>query len=481
MTGPASYLGIDLGTSGLKVALVREDGELLAEADASYQVQAGQAGWAETDPADWWAALRTVVTDLADPLRTNAVQGIGLAGQMHGAVLCDGVGKPMRSAVLWPDRRAEPHLSRWRDLPASDRARLANPVAPGMYGPILGWLAEHEGPLVAQAQRALLPKDVLRAGLTGAAVTDRSDASATLLWDVVEDSWARGVAARMGVPDRLLPDVVASDAVVGVTSWLASAVDGGPEDVPVVAGGGDTPVAMLAAGAGGLQVNLGTGAQALLAGVEPHPVEAPATHLYGDAAGGWYAMAAVQNAGLALDWARGVLDLSWGDLIDILSAPATPDRSVSFLPFLTGERGGLAQPSSRAAWVGMDQGTTRADLARAAVHALAFTVRRSIELFPDFDRTLVGNDASSDVVLLTGGGAREPAVQQLLADVLGRGVQRVEVRSSSATGAAVLAARGTGGHLAPLRRHGAVVMPASASALAAGYERWLLRAPVADA
>jgi xylulokinase len=129
----------------------------------------------------------------------------------------------------------------------------------------------------------------------------------------------------------------------------------------------------------------------------------------------------------------------------------------------------------------MDEGTTRADLARAAVQALAFTIRRSIELLVPGDRARAGSGAASEVVLLTGGGAREAVVQQLLADVLGRDVQRVEVRSSSATGAALLAARGTGGRLAPLRRRGPVVVPAPTPTLAADYERWLARVPVADA
>src|SRR3954447_3174768 len=302
MTRPVGYLGVDLGTSGLKAALVREDGHLVAEGEATYQVQAPQPGWAETDPADWGAALGTVIDAMAGPLREHQLNGIGLASQMHGVVLCDSAGTPLRPAVLWPDRRAETQLARWHALPPQLRARLGNPIVAGMFGPGLGWLAEHEAPLLARAQVALLPKDVLRAGLTGAAVTAPSDASATLLWDVVADTWARDVADATGVPQRLLPDVVGSAEVTGVTSWLAKVIDDGPEEVPVVAGGGDTAVAMLAAGAGGLQVNLGTGAQVLRAGATPGPVDAPVTHLYRDAGNGWYAMAAVQNAGLALDW-----------------------------------------------------------------------------------------------------------------------------------------------------------------------------------
>ena len=474
MTRPASYLGIDLGTSGLKVALVREDGHLVAEGEAAYAVQAPRVGWAETDPAVWWAALGQVVEGMAEHLQAHQLNGIGLAGQMHGVVLCDGAGTPLRPAILWPDRRSQQHLTRWRDLSAADRARLSNPIVPGMFGPVLSWLAENEASVVARAAVALLPKDVVRVGLTGGPCTDRSDASATLLWDVTEDAWALDIAARTGVPDRLLPDVVASEQVTGVTSWLAKTVGNGPDDVPVVAGGGDTPVAMLAAGSRGLHINLGTGAQVLLAGVEPDNRADPDTHLYADTDGGWYAMAAVQNAGLALDWVMTVLGLSWQDLVDILSAPA-PRQGVSFLPFLTGERGALAQPDSRAAWLGLDQATTRDDLARAALEALVFSVRRAVELLP------AAPAAAAGPVCLTGGGGREPALQQLLADVLGREVQRVEVRSSSATGAAVLAARGTGGALAPHRRQGPVVNPRRAVALDEAYERWLSRVRVADA
>ena len=338
-----AFLGIDLGTSGLKVALVDDGGALVAEGEAAYPVDAAYQGWAETDPTDWWTALTDVVNGMSDALRSTTVRGIGLAGQMHGVVLCDSAGNPLRPAVLWSDRRADGELSRWRDLPATDRARLANPIVPGMYGPVLGWLALHEPEVTARAEKALLPKDVLGAGLTGVLATDRSDASATLLWDVLDDDWARQVGRRTGVPERLLPDVVASDHVTGTTSWLAKLLDGGPDDVPVVAGAGDTAAAMLAAGGDAvLQVNLGTGAQVLLPSAQARPVESPLTHVYGDVDGGWYSMAAVQNAGLAVEWARRLLGLSWPDLVAILDAPARtrPDRLLPAVPDRRARRAG---------------------------------------------------------------------------------------------------------------------------------------------
>lgn len=480
LTGGA-FLGVDLGTSGLKVALVGEGGDVLAEGEAAYAVEAAHPGWAETDPADWWRALTGVVTGMSSAICSTRLLGIGLAGQMHGTVLCDGEGTPVRPAVLWSDRRAEHELSRWSDLPATDRARLANPIVPGMYGPVLGWLAGHEPEVVAAAEVALLPKDVLGARLTGAVVTDRTDASASLLWDVVDDGWALQVARRTGVPERLLPSVVPSDQVTGTTSWLAEVLDGGPAGVPVVAGAGDTPAALAAAGDDtDLQVNLGTGAQVLLPHADVRPVEAPLTHLYGDVDGGWYSMAAVQNAGLAVEWARDLLGLSWRELVAILAVPARSDPSgrggsqVSFLPFLTGERGGLAKPGSRGAWIGLDHGSTREDLARSALEAMAFTVRRAVDLLPT-------GSSPHRPVRLTGGGGREPGVQQLVADALGTPVQRMDVRSASATGAAMLAARGVGRVLEPARSYGPVVTPRDDGRLDEAYRLWLSRAAVADA
>ena len=182
MTRPASYLGIDLGTSGLKVALVREDGQVVVEGEAAYQVLSPRARWAETDPAVWWAALGQVVEGMAEHLQTHQVNGIGLAGQMHGVVLCDRAGTPLRPAILWPDRRSQHQLSRWRELSAADRARLSNPIVPGMFGPILSWLVDNEASAVE-----LLPAAPATAGgsvcLTGGG--GREPALQQLLADVL--------------------------------------------------------------------------------------------------------------------------------------------------------------------------------------------------------------------------------------------------------------------------------------------------------
>ncbi len=453
-------VGVDLGTSGLKLAALDPDGAVVAESEAGYPVERPQPGWAQTDVAVWRTALDDALGTLAGLLRDRPVAAVGLSGQMHGAVLVDAAGTALAPAVLWPDRRAAGELDRWRRLAGPDRAALANPLAAGMTGPLLAWLAVHQPRLLDRAASVLLPKDALRATLlpgTDPAVTDRSDASATLLWDVPADGWSAAATAAAGIDPGLLPAVRRGDAVAGEAELLGGAV-------PVVVGGADTPLALLAAGTReGVQVNLGSGAQVIRPGVPAAPAADPVVHCYADAEAGWYAMAALQNAGTAWSWVREVLGMDWPAFAGSLSASTPGAGGVVFAPFLTGERGGVAAPGARGGWTGLSADTTRADLARAAVEGVACAVAAALDLL---------DPAAGELVVLTGGGARDPAVQQVLADALDRPVQHVQVRSASATGAAVLAARGVGLELVPQRAAGAVVEPARRGGSAELRERW---------
>ena len=460
-----AVLGLDLGTSGLKAALWSLTGRLVADAEAAYPVERPQAGWAQTEPAAWRAALEQVVRALSPALRAHRLQAVGLAGQMHGLVLTDDAGSSLGPALTWSDQRASVQLERWRTLPRERRAALANPLVPGMTGPMLAWLSEHDAELVRQADRLLLPKDVLRSMLVPSAVTDRSDASGTLLWDVAADTWAVDTMEQLGLPARLLPPVTASRAVVGHTDLLG-VLAGSTDGVPVVTGAADTPAAIL--GNGGTtarQINLGSGGQVLARANRAHPEVDPDVHLYADAGNGWYVMAALQNAGLALTWVTQMLQLSWEELFAAAARTEAGADGVSFLPFLEGERGAIAPTAPLAGWFGATSRTDRADLARAAVEGMVFAVARAMSLLPG------GSDTGT--VTLTGGGTRSALVQQLLADVLGTAVQREGVRSASATGAAILAAAGAGLRLQPEREQEQAVEPgADAAAVRGAYERW---------
>ncbi|KGH44714.1 carbohydrate kinase [Modestobacter caceresii] len=453
-------LGADLGTSGLKLAALDLDGVVVAESEVGYPVERPRPGWAQTEVAVWQRALDDALTAVAATLGDRPVAALGFSGQMHGAVLVDRSGAALAPALLWPDQRATAELCRWRELPEPDRAALANPLAAGMTGPLLAWLGVHHPELVARAATVLMPKDAVRAALVpdaDPAVTDRSDASATLLWDVPGDRWSTAATAAAGVDRALLPAVLPGSTVVGTARVLG-------RGVPVVVGGADTPLALLAAGTRtGVQVNLGSGAQVIRPGVAPRPGAEPAVHCYADAGDGWYAMAALQNAGTAWAWVREVLGLDWPTFAATLATTRPGAGGVVFSPFLAGERGGVAGPTDRGGWTGLSADTTRADLARAALEGVACAVAAALDLLgPDADGTVV----------LTGGGARDAGVQQLLADVLARPVQHVQVRSASAAGAAVLAARGVGLDLVPVRAAGPVVEPGRAAESGAVRARW---------
>ena len=451
-------LGADLGTSGLKLVALDPAGCVVAEAERGYPIGRPASDRAETDVGTWRHALDEALAAVAPAVAGARILALGLAGQMHGAVLVDDAGRALRPALLWSDSRATAELDLWRVLPAADRAALANPLVPGMTGPLLAWLARHEPATLARAAAVLLPKDALRATLLpGPAVTDRSDASATLLWDVTTDDWSGAAAAAAGVDPGLLPVVRPGTEVVGTATLPVG-------DVPVVTGGADTPLALLAAGTPVAQVNLGTGAQLLRPGWVPRPAVDPVVHGYADVSGGWYAMAALQNGGAAWAWVCGVLGMSWPQLFDAAAATPAGAGGVAFRPYLTGERGGVARPSDRGGWSGLNPGTTRADLARAAVEGVVFAIGAAFALLdvPDAD----------EPVVLTGGGARSAVVQQLLADVLRRPVRHLALRSASAIGAALLAGRGAGLDVVPERPAGPVVQPRTDAELRAAADRW---------
>ncbi|UAL29470.1 hypothetical protein K8W59_17200 [Nocardioides rotundus] len=448
MTTPEAWLGVDLGTSSLKVLAVGAAGALLDEREAAFAIDRPRPDQAEGDPEAWANAAVAAVDELAGRFR---VRGLGLTGQMHGTVLLDEHGRALQPAVLWPDARAASLMSRWQALGPRALGRLGGPWAPGMTGPVLSWLAEHEPDVVARAERVALPKDYLREQwVPGAGPTDPSDASGTLLWDVPAGAWLAEADAL--VPARLLPDASGSDAMAG--TW---------RDVPVHVGGGDTPVSLLALERavggwrpGDVVVNLGTGAQVIDPGAAPPGGSGwPVAHTYADVSGGHYAMVAAQNAGLALDWVQQRLEVPWDGLMELATAAPAGAAGVLFAPFLTLERGALATTVG-AGW--SPEHAARALRARAALEAQAFLVRRSAELLA----------RQAERVLLVGGGARDPRVRQLLADILGRPVHHVPMRSAAAAGAVLLA----GGPSLASGGEVQVSEPVPSAALEDAYARW---------
>jgi xylulokinase len=470
----ACTLGLDLGTSSAKAVVVDTGGAVLAQAAAAYPVTSAADGYAETDPARWWsaaaAAARAAVSQAG--ARPSA---IGLSGQMHGLVLTAADGAALRPAMLWADSRATGCLAAYRRLPPAARARLANPLAPGMAGPMLAWLAAHEPGTYRAARWALAPKDWLRSRLTGEVHAEPSDASATLLYDVPGDRWDLEVVSALGLSaDLLAPLLPAAGSPAGRLTAAAGAELGLPAGLPVAAGAGDTAAAALGSGIGpgDLQLTVGTGAQVI------RPVTAPASraeagvHLYRSATpAGWYQMGATVSAGLSLNWVRETMNATWAELYASAERPARPHDPV-FVPHLSGERTPYLDPGLRGAWPGLSLAGDRASLLRSALEGAAFAIRDALD-------ALLGGDRPGRL-RLAGGGTLAAGWRQLLADVLGLPLYAVDVPAASGRGAALLGAQGAGllsladieGPLAPPARLVAEPDPAAAAFHAERHARF---------
>jgi xylulokinase len=434
-----SLLGIDLGTSSVKAVVTDDTGAVLAQAIAYYPVQNPRPGWAEADPQEWFTATIAAVRQAVQGSRTTPA-AVGLSGQMHGVVATGRDGQPVRPAMLWADSRAVPQLATYRAFPDATRARLANPLSPGMAGPMLAWLAAEEQDTYARTRWALQPKDWLRLQLTGETAAEPSDASATLLYDLVADTWDKDVVDGLGLEPEMLPTLLprSSSRAGNLTRHSADELLL-PDGIPVVAGAADTAAAALGSGLttpGTAQLTIGTGAQIVtpLAALPADLPVTPTTHVYRAATDhGWYRMGAVLSAGLTLGWVREILGASWPELF-ATAAQAPADDDPYFLPHLNGERTPYLDPDLRGAWTGLSPRHDRQRLLRAALegvaHAIGDAVDEVIATHPDIHE-----------LQLAGGGSTDPAWQQLLADVIGHPLRAVDVPAASGRGAAMLAAR----------------------------------------
>ncbi|MES1025486.1 xylulokinase [Gloeocapsa sp. BRSZ] len=433
-------LGIDLGTSSVKALLLDTHGTIVSEASCAYAVKAPQPGWAETNPEQWWnavaIAVKKAVKNPAD------VQAIALSGQMHGVVLTDTEGTPLRPAILWADTRSSEMLHEYHALDADLRTKLANPIAAGMAGASLLWLRQYEPEVYAKARWVLQPKDWLRLRLTGKVAAEPSDASGTLLYDVVSDCWALDVVEALELRFDWLPELLpASRSIAGNLTLEASAYLELIVNTPVIAGAADTAAAALGNGliqSGTVQLTVGSAAQIITLRSQPSVDPHGRTHLYRAALPQqWYTLAAIQNAGLALEWVKGVLGYSWEQVYAEAFIVPPGCEGLTFLPYLTGDRTPHLNPHARGAWVGLGLHHTRAHLMRAALEGVAFSLKQGLE-------AITATGVAVTQLRLAGGGTLELAWQQLLADVLQVPLYTTTIAAASARGAAILAGMGIG-------------------------------------
>lgn len=473
-----SYLGLDLGTSGVKALLVDDDETVLASATRALTVSRPRPGWSEQAPADWISATEAALDDLAAraPAALAAVAGVGLSGQMHGATLLGADDAPLRPCLLWNDGRSAAEAAALDADPAF-RAQSGNIVFPGFTAPKLVWVQRHEPAIFDKIAKVLLPKDYLRLWLTGELASDMSDASGSSWLDVGARRWSPELLAKGGLRPDQTPPLFESPARAGGLRPALARRWGMAEGTPVAAGAGDNAASAIGVGAvreGDAFVSLGTSGVLLLANDSYRPAPENAVHTFCHALpGAWHQLGVILSAASALDWFAGVAGRSPGALTGELdaAAPTAPGETL-FLPYLSGERTPHNDAQIRGVFAGLSHASARADMTRAVLEGVAYALRDNLEAL----RAAGGAPAR---FMAVGGGARSGYWLQMLAHVLGQPIARPAGGESGAAFGATRLGRlaATGEDPLTLCQKPAIAdtfdpMPAAVTAYEGGYRRF---------
>lgn len=432
-------LGLDIGTSGARGVAVDDEGRLVAEASAPFELLRPRPGWTEQRPQDWWEGACEVLRRVAAEVRDEEIAGVGLTGQMHGSVFLDGAGEVIRPALLWNDQRTAAQAD-WIAERVGERRLIeiaGNPALTGFQAPKLRWLADEEPDAFARVRSVLLPKDFVRLRLTGERATDASDASGTLLLDVRARDWSAELLDALEVPREWLPAVYEGTAATGVVRDAVADELGLPRGLVVAAGGGDNAAAAVGLGVirGGLvSSSIGTSGVVFAHGERFTPDPSGRIHACCHAfPGAWHVMAVTLAAGDSLSWWRD--RVAAGEDFDALVAEAAESppgaRGLVFLPYLSGERTPHRDPRARGAFVGLSGAHGRGDMTRAIMEGVALSLRDGLEAMLD-----VG--VAVEEIRAVGGGARSALWRQIQADAYGRPVHRTLADEGPAYGAALL-------------------------------------------
>jgi xylulokinase len=437
-----------VGTGGTRALLIDESGAVVASAIHEHQPFASpRSGWAEQDPQDWWKACQGAVRKL---LRDGGVEAseiacVGLTGQMHGAVLLDRNGDVLRPALIWCDQRTAAECRYLNDtIGAQHIVELtSNPALTNFTLTKLLWVRTNEPGIWRRFQSFLLPKDYIRLCLTGVRAIDVADASGTLLLDVAHRRWSDAMVDAVGLSPDCLPALYESQEIVGHVTEAAAAKTGLKAGTPVVAGAGDQAAGATGMGIvrpGDVSATIGTSGVVFAASDAPVTDPRGRLHTFCHAIPGrWHVMGVTQAAGLSLRWIRD----NFGTFTDYdqMSAEAAKvpagSEGVLWAPYLMGERTPYPDPDVRAALLGLAADHTRANVIRAVLEGVAFSLKDTLTIFKELGIPVRG-------IRVGGGGARSALWRQIQSDVYGQAVETVQAEEGAAYGAALLAGVGVG-------------------------------------
>ena len=433
------YIGIDLGTSAVKLLLMDGEGIIQNVVSREYPISFPHPGWSEQNPEDWWTAVVDGVQELTADCDKSKVAGIGCGGQMHGLVALGKDDQVLRPAILWNDGRTAEETEYLNTVIGKENLSkyTANIAFAGFTAPKLLWMRKHESELFERIHKIMLPKDYINYRLTGIHCTDVSDASGMLLLDVEHKCWNPEMLGICGIQEGQLPQIFESYEIVGTLRPDAAYALGLPETVKVCAGAGDNAAAAVGTGtvgSGACNISLGTSGTIFISsenfGVDPHN----ALHSFAHADGHYHLMGCMLSAASCNKWwAEDILNTKdfAGEQVSITDDKLGRNH-VFFLPYLMGERSPINDTNARGTFIGLTMDSTRADMTQAVLEGVAFAIRDSLEVA----RSL-GLDIKKSRIC--GGGAKSPLWRKIIANVCNLELERIESEEGPGYGGAMLA------------------------------------------
>ncbi len=438
------YIGIDLGTSAVKLLLVDGNGQICGSVSEEYSLSFPHPGWSEQEPEDWWEAVRRGLGRLLDGQDRSLIAGIGVGGQMHGLVTLDKDDQVIRPAILWNDGRTSAETAWLNDEVGKEKLSemTANIAFAGFTAPKLLWMKANEPDNFARIDKIMLPKDYINYRLTGVHACDYSDASGMLLLDVKNRCWSDEMLEICGVSETQMPKLFESYMVIGHVKPEVAESFGLSKDVRVAAGAGDNAAAAVGTGTvgdGACNISLGTSGTIFISsehfGVDPNN----ALHAFAHADGRYHLMGCMLSAASCNKWfCEDILcTQDYGKEQQAIGDAGLGLGHVYFLPYLMGERSPINDTDARGLFIGLTMDTTRADMIQAVLEGVAFAIRDSFEVAR-------GLGISIRRSMLCGGGAKSPLWQRIMSNVLNIPLDIPRTEEGPGYGAAMLAMVGCG-------------------------------------
>lgn len=466
------YIGIDLGTSAVKLLLMQGDGRVLKAVSREYPIQFPKPGWSQQDPLDWYRETVAGLKELLEGMDKSQVAGVSFGGQMHGLVALDAEGQVIRPAILWNDGRTAEESDYLNHVVGQETLakHTANISFPGFTAPKVLWMKEKEPENFARIHKIMLPKDYLAYRFSGVHCTDVSDASGTLFFDVEHRRWSEEMCRICGIKKEWLPQVFESYEAVGCLKPELAAELGLSEKTVIAAGAGDNAAAAVGTGTvgnGACNISLGTSGTVFIASETFGADRRHALHAFGHADGTYHLMGCMLSAASCNKWWMEEIVGTKDYAKEQGQITKLGENHVFFLPYLMGERSPHNDPNARGAFIGLTLDTSRAEMTQAVLEGVAFALRDSLEVAKSLGIQV-------ERTKICGGGAKSPLWRKILANVLNVKVDVLENEEGPGLGAAILAAVACGEYGSVAEAAGRIARVAGTiepePALAAAYE-----------